>query len=184
MISPANSGAAPNWVKRFLRWINEPLAQIEDERFQSIMALVKNQAVVYFLQNQNDPSGPVKIGYTADLKSRTRTVEIRCSHSLRCLGVIRPGSYQIEAELHRQFRPCRVRGEWFAPVPEFIEFIKQETQSLEQYETETAAEWGYLSVWFGKLNSEAEREAIKIVMRFVRLYNEVGRYEHPPRSNL
>lgn len=40
-----------------------------------------------------------------------------------------PGSRADESRLHRRFEYARVRGEWFEPVPELIEYIERVKES-------------------------------------------------------
>lgn len=76
----------------------------------------KHDEIVYFITN----GGRVKIGFTAGLASRLKTLSLRDSSVLLLLD----GGKPLEQALHRRFGPFRVTGtEWFELAPEIIQFI-------------------------------------------------------------
>ena len=78
------------------------------------------KSVAYFLRAGLD--GPIKIGFTSNLRHRLTSIETSSSEEIFILSVI-DGARELEQELHRRFWPHRVRGEWFAPVPELLAYI-------------------------------------------------------------
>ena len=73
--------------------------------------------MIYFLQS-GDWNGPVKIGYTADLKTlaeRVATLQTGNPEQLRVIGLCE-GDREIEGFIHGH-APAehRIRGEWFTP---------------------------------------------------------------------
>lgn len=67
--------------------------------------------VVYFAKRQN---GDIKIGYTADLRSRMR--QLRRSHGVVEILATEPGGEARERELHDAFRRLWTgSAEWFRP---------------------------------------------------------------------
>lgn len=83
--------------------------------------------LIYFVQV--DGGGPIKIGYTTNL--RTRLSDLQCANHCRLvlLGIL-PGSLGDEAALHRRFAAALIHREWFQPVPELMSFITAEAQSV------------------------------------------------------
>lgn len=75
---------------------------------------------VYFIQAG---LGPIKIGYTTDIKRRLPSLQTSTSKKLRVLATI-AGRVGLERELHRRFHEHRISGEWFRPAPELLAFIK------------------------------------------------------------
>lgn len=68
------------------------------------------------------PDGPVKIGYAANPYTRVQSMQAGNPDQLTLLGVCR-GGRGAERALLAAFRPHRVRGEWFKPVPEIMAFV-------------------------------------------------------------
>jgi len=54
----------------------------------------------------------VKIGYSANMDSRFRSIQASCPLELRILQTW-PGGAELEDELHKHFADYRRRGEWF-----------------------------------------------------------------------
>jgi hypothetical protein len=77
---------------------------------------------VYFIQG--DDGGPVKIGRARDLFARLPKVQIGYPFgTLRYVGLLR-GVGTTEWSLHQRFAHLRLRGEWFRPEPELLDFIR------------------------------------------------------------
>jgi len=76
--------------------------------------------VVYFIQQGE--SGPIKIGFSKDPAARLKTLQASSPHPLRLLRTIH-GERPREQSIHSKFRRHRLSGEWFAPVPELLEYI-------------------------------------------------------------
>lgn len=72
---------------------------------------------LYFVQEIED--GPIKIGVSAAPLTRLSSLQVANPRPLRLLSS-RPGSGADEAELHKRLARHRIRGEWFAPVPDVL----------------------------------------------------------------
>jgi hypothetical protein len=59
-------------------------------------------------------TGHVKIGYAGDPWARLSKMQSDSPGDLRLVGV-EPGGADREAQLHKLFGDCRIRGEWFLP---------------------------------------------------------------------
>ena len=83
---------------------------------------------VYFIQNGKD--GPIKIGVTNNPRNRLCSLQTGSPWPYILLVVVSdqsglPSSARYyEQWLHKKFRRFRLNGEWFDPVPEILEFIK------------------------------------------------------------
>jgi len=76
---------------------------------------------VYFIQEGDD--GPIKIGKTSGHPAnRMSGVQTGNARALRLLGAL-PGYTKEETDLHRRFAAHRIRGEWFRPHVELLDFI-------------------------------------------------------------
>lgn len=82
------------------------------------------EAYTYFIQVGEDE--PIKIGWTKNLLVRLRTFRTMFPMPLRLLGVI-PGD--MEDWCHGRFATFRVGGEWFAPDPVLLEFIRERAKT-------------------------------------------------------
>jgi hypothetical protein len=82
----------------------------------------RREGFVYFIRCPSN--GMIKIGWTADdPERRLRALSTGSPEEFERLGTI-PGSCADEAALHRLFADSRVRGEWFRPNREIIEYIR------------------------------------------------------------
>lgn len=71
---------------------------------------------VYFA---SDADGLIKIGYTADLKQRRKTLRVSTKRDLSILASV-PGNRETERAYHMRFCRSRVEGEWFARHPDIF----------------------------------------------------------------
>lgn len=71
-----------------------------------------------------DLEGPIKIGFSTDVRGRCCTFDEHSPFPVKCLGVI-PGDMLMEKSLHEKFSEYRIRAnrEWFYPHKELREFI-------------------------------------------------------------
>jgi Meiotically Up-regulated Gene 113 (MUG113) protein len=74
---------------------------------------------VYFIQAE---SGPIKIGFTTDVRMRLAALQTATAEELTLVGIM-PGDEKDEAALHARFASSRIRGEWFRPDEEIRAFI-------------------------------------------------------------
>ena len=77
---------------------------------------------VYFLRRGED--GPIKIGVAVNPNKRKAQLQTSLVEPLHTLLVL-PGTRATEAHYHARFAKLRIRGEWFHPEPELLEFIQQ-----------------------------------------------------------
>jgi len=76
---------------------------------------------VYFIQDTG--TGHIKIGWSKGVEDRLRTLQQANPSELLLLRSVNGGRKE-EAGFHRKFQRLRVRGEWFRPTPELLDFIK------------------------------------------------------------
>lgn len=84
--------------------------------------------MIYFVRAGDN--GPIKIGTTIDVGMRLKTFQT-IIYNITLLGVIEGGRSE-EKSLHEQFSTIRLSGEWFQDTPELLEFINENTVSLDQ----------------------------------------------------
>ncbi len=77
---------------------------------------------VYFIQCEN--TGPIKIGFTKDIKKRFYGMQTGNPFKLNMLFNYR-ANRQTEEMFHEWFRGVNVRGEWFWPTPKLLEMIEE-----------------------------------------------------------
>ncbi len=81
--------------------------------------------VIYFVQRHSDDA--IKIGYSEFIKNRL--MQLKSNYGdLVVLGVMR-GHQKREGEIHKMFSADCIRGEWFNPSREIIDFITANTIS-------------------------------------------------------
>lgn len=77
--------------------------------------------VVYFIQAGE--SGPIKIGFTErPVAHRLSNLQTASADELRALVCV-SGTRQHESDLHFRFRDHHIRGEWFKPAADLLEYI-------------------------------------------------------------
>lgn len=81
---------------------------------------ITEEPYTYFLQA--GPGGPIKIGSTRNLPVRLRSLSMMSPVPLKLLGIARG---DIENLCHARLAVFRVHGEWFAPSPEVLDFIRE-----------------------------------------------------------
>jgi hypothetical protein len=95
---------------------------LEDLRKQDTRHYFNPTAVVYFARA--DGAEEIKIGTSTQLARRIRALEVSSRSKITVLATV-VGSYKVEAWIQDRFRRARVRGEWFRPVPELLEYIAE-----------------------------------------------------------
>lgn len=75
---------------------------------------------VYFIQGES--GGPIKIGYTTDIKQRLVKLQSGCVDILKVLLMV-PGNMMYEQYLHGKFENYRLKGEWYKPDPKLFEYM-------------------------------------------------------------
>ena len=74
----------------------------------------------YAIQAGED--GPIKIGLAKRPAQRLRTLQTANAEHLRGLAAWRVLPFE-ERDIHAEYAYARIRGEWFKPVPELVEFV-------------------------------------------------------------
>ena len=85
-------------------------------------AACPDPAFVYFIQAGE--GGPVKIGWSSNIKVRMESAQVDNPEPLALLAYV-PGGPEIEARLHHRFREAHLRGEWFRPVRDLLDLIEE-----------------------------------------------------------
>jgi len=80
--------------------------------------------VLYFVDMPELSDSPIKIGYSSThrLTARLMQLQIGSPFKIGTIGVCE-GTREDEHRLHREFRECRIRGEWFRRTSELTERI-------------------------------------------------------------
>lgn len=68
-------------------------------------------------------SGPIKIGFSNDVKDRLSSLQTSHYESLTLLGVVN-AAICSEAAMHFLHKKDHIRGEWFHSSEELLDFIK------------------------------------------------------------
>lgn len=76
---------------------------------------------IYFIQAK---SGPIKIGYTKNPKTRFDQLVVGHYEDLILRGVL-PGTLADEKNLHKSIARSKIRGEWFHPTEEVLAIVAQ-----------------------------------------------------------
>lgn len=85
-------------------------------------AALKQYEHLYAYAIQAGENGPIKIGVAKTPWERLKTLQTGNHEELRGLAAWRVLPWE-EAEIHEEFGYARIRGEWFRPVPELVEFV-------------------------------------------------------------
>jgi hypothetical protein len=75
--------------------------------------------MIYFIQMGED--GPIKIGETKHIHERLSELQVSNPYKLRVLWIYNGRKYGDE-DLHEKYEEYNIRGEWFWPVKEILEF--------------------------------------------------------------
>jgi len=73
---------------------------------------------VYFIHGGDR----IKIGYSKEPEDRLTALQVSTADRLQIIGSI-VGDQRKEKSLHDQFRHLHIRGEWFRPETDLVEFI-------------------------------------------------------------
>lgn len=77
---------------------------------------------IYFVQGSD--GGPVKIGRTLNIRNRVCELQVGYPFGeLRCVGAAR-GLIRDEKRLHHHFSHLRMRGEWFRPDDDLLDYVR------------------------------------------------------------
>ena len=90
--------------------------------------------MIYFIQAEDTPRGPVKIGFTEDIVQRLRLLQAGNPSTLHAIATM-PGDLIRERELHKRFDAGRVRGEWFGfDTPGLTDLIEKALDDAYEHE--------------------------------------------------
>lgn len=99
---------------------------------------------IYFIQVGTD--GPIKVGRTrCSPLVRMDSLQIGIPFDLRLRAVIIGVQPSVEIEIHRQFTHLHIRGEWFRPEPELLDFIDKNALPWKMPRGEVPAWW--FGIW-------------------------------------
>jgi hypothetical protein len=76
---------------------------------------------VYFMRLES-PLGEIKIGVSSDVEARRASLQSNNPYPIIILAT-RPGGVREEYAVQRKFLHLRLRGEWFKPDEELLEYI-------------------------------------------------------------
>lgn len=83
---------------------------------------------VYFLQEPS--AGHIKIGSTWNINKRIAQLEVGLPYKLKLIGLLE-GECQTEKDIQKKFADYCVKGEWFRPEAQLLEFIAQHAKFSE-----------------------------------------------------
>lgn len=87
---------------------------------------IESEMSIYFVQAGEN--GPIKIGRADDVYARLDNLQTGNAEELRLLVHV-DGDRALEGTLHTHFDKDRIRGEWFRPSPELLQFIAKLNES-------------------------------------------------------
>lgn len=102
------------------------LSEYDIEEVSSKMKLwgifpINEAGIIYFVKSTI--SHEIKIGFTSsNVLKRLSTIQTSHPYKLELLAKI-PGDRKFEKSLHQKFEKYRLKGEWFQPHPDIINFI-------------------------------------------------------------
>ena len=76
--------------------------------------------MIYFIQCT--VTGYVKVGHSYDPMYRAKTLQVGNPFKLELVATIM-GNQTYEAQIHKRLEPYHIRGEWFNPCEEMVEYI-------------------------------------------------------------
>ena len=89
--------------------------------------------VIYFIQCGKN--GPIKIGKTSrKLSIRLSNMQTDCPYKLKCIWLYRGDEY-TEETIHKKFKSEHIRGEWFHPSKQLLQFIEDNLSNTFEIKT-------------------------------------------------
>lgn len=85
------------------------------------MGKKRSSGWIYFVKA--GPDGPIKIGWTVNPQKRLEQLQTGSAVRLFILGTME-GSSVGESAFHKRWSRYRIRGEWFEPAPEIVDFVR------------------------------------------------------------
>jgi len=93
------------------------VAALKDDRFR-----FDGETKVYFVRESG--TGAIKIGTSKQLSKRLAELARVLPYAIDLLATI-DGGREVEWTIHNRFDHARIRGEWFRPVSELLEYIAE-----------------------------------------------------------
>ena len=81
-----------------------------------------NNMPIYFIQEEGN--GLVKIGYSKNPEKRKNSLQTSCPKKLHIIKII-DGDYKRENCIHHRCSRFNVRGEWYRPHPDLLDYIEK-----------------------------------------------------------
>lgn len=109
--------------RRLTRWDEVVLDGVAESLHLNGSDINEERPIVYVLQAGE--GGPLKIGWTADLKRlrrRLRAIQTG-AHADIVIRRLFQGEPGLERALHKRHRPARIRGEWFRPTAAMLALV-------------------------------------------------------------
>jgi transcriptional regulator with XRE-family HTH domain len=100
----------------------EDLLGIPAEAWRTLGENPRSVQWIYFIQRGNG-DGPVKIGISKDPQTRAKDIQIACAEPVKILLLLSLDEGLTEREIHSMFEHLRIRGEWFNPGQDLLEWI-------------------------------------------------------------
>lgn len=108
-------------------WTKSGLIDYVPKYDQTFCGKDSRSGFVYFIQQGLD--GPIKIGFTIDPMERLASLQTANPYELHLLGCIAKNE-ALERELHQKYSHHHLRGEWFSPADEIVDYIADNAKSL------------------------------------------------------
>lgn len=84
--------------------------------------------MIYFIRGKE--SGNIKIGYSTNPDKRKSNLQTSHYEELELIGLM-DGSLEDEATIHKTFASFNIRGEWYRPSQEILEFVDNNAKRSE-----------------------------------------------------
>jgi Meiotically Up-regulated Gene 113 (MUG113) protein len=105
--------------------------------------------MVYFIQVKN--GGPIKVGHATNPEKRFQAVQ-GCNHEELELITVVTGGCSLEHKIHQDLKKYNLRGEWFHPTKEVIDYMI----NLKSVECEKFGDTYYAVLWRDSYESKTD----------------------------
>ena len=143
--------------------------------------------MIYFIQQNK--KGPVKIGYTENLKTRITDLQVASPNKLILLGTV-GGDRYVEKQIHQHLRFYHIGGEWFRASsfvleyiyslpnykPEHLDMPKRKEQPIISLSSIKTAEKSFIIKTLEKYKNNKSRVAISLGVSRSTLYAKLKLY--------
>jgi hypothetical protein len=145
--------------------------QISPDKNSKKIDYMKAKKYVYFARESMQ--GLIKIGIAEVLRDRFLRLKAQIPYKMDMeLLLIIYGDKSLEKELHRRFKKHRIKGEWFNPHEDILNFIKENKQEEEVAEGDYGTVFvnDQKSPYFGWIglydNDEQDEDETKAIVYF------------------